>query len=73
MVRETSSDQPGVRDDAVLMRRRAHAWAEGAREGRTFDRLLAKKMTYAERLAEGLALTRIAMKLQSGRRIARKS
>ncbi len=43
-------------------------WAAGAREAHELDIERARKMTPDERLAEGVALVRIATKLQAGRR-----
>jgi hypothetical protein len=52
---------------AERMQKRSEAWAQGAAEAKLMDREHARRQTYAQRIAEGLTLIRIADKLQSGR------
>jgi transcriptional regulator with XRE-family HTH domain len=52
---------------AGRMARTRAAWARGAAEGKQLDRLRALRLTPEERIEEGMALTRIAERLQAGR------
>ena len=54
---------------AERMARTRAAWARGAVEGKQLDRLRALRLTPEERIEEGLALTRIAERLQAGRSV----
>jgi len=73
----TSERRPTGRGDAAADPARAAAaarmaatraaWARGAAEGKQLDRLRAKRLSYAQRIDEGLALTRVADQLQAGR------
>jgi transcriptional regulator with XRE-family HTH domain len=52
---------------AERMGRTRAAWARGAAEGKQLDRVRALRLSPQERIEEGLALTRIAARLQAGR------
>jgi hypothetical protein len=60
-------------ENAAAMRARAADWAAGAAEAKEFDRRRAVEMTVDERLAEGVALTRIAERLRASVRPRRSS
>ncbi len=53
---------------ATRLSRKREAWARGAREAAELDRARAREMSHEERIAQGLALIRIAEKLQAGQR-----
>lgn len=50
------------------MARHRDAWARGAEEAKLMDRARMGAMSHDQRVAEGVALIRIAEKLRSGRR-----
>jgi transcriptional regulator with XRE-family HTH domain len=54
---------------AERMARTRAAWARGAVEGKQLDRLRARRLTPEQRIEEGLALARIAERLQAGRSV----
>lgn len=56
------------RDAKTPNGRRPEAWAAASAEGEELNRRRARAMGPGERIAEGLALVRIAGKLQAGRR-----